>query len=140
MGFDGAIISDWAAIEEIKNHNAALDNADAAKLALEAGVDIDMMTTCYPNFLKGVIESGEVSVELLDEAVLRILELKNRLGLFENPYKDADEELEKELLLCEEHRKAAREAAAETLVLLENKGVLPLKREEKVISLDCLPL
>lgn len=132
MGFDGAIISDWAAIEEIKNHNAALDNADAAKLALEAGVDIDMMTTCYPNYLKGLIESGEVSVELLDEAVLRILELKNRLGLFENPYKDADEELEKELLLCTEHRKAAREAAAETLVLLENNGVLPLKKDEKV--------
>ncbi len=132
MGFGGAIISDWAAIEEIKNHNAALDNADAAKLALEAGVDIDMMTTCYPNFLKGVIESGEVSEELLDEAVLRILELKNKLGLFENPYKDADEELEKKLLLCEEHRKAARAATAETLVLLENDGILPLKKEEKI--------
>ena len=132
MGFEGALISDWAAIEEIKNHNAALDNADAARLALEAGVDIDMMTTCYPNFLKGVIESGEVSEDLLDEAVLRVLELKNKLGLFENPYKDADEELEKKLLLCEEHRKAAREAAAETLVLLENDGILPLKKEDKV--------
>lgn len=132
MGFEGAVISDWAAIEEIKNHNAALDNADAARLALEAGVDIDMMTTCYPNFLKGVIEKGEVSEELLDEAVLRVLELKNKLGLFENPYKDADEELEKKLLLCEEHRKAAREATAETLVLLENDGILPLKKEDKV--------
>lgn len=132
MGFDGAIISDWAAIEEIKNHNAALDNADAAKLALEAGVDIDMMTTCYPNYLKGLIESGEVSEDLLDEAVLRVLELKNKLGLFENPYKDADEDREKALILCPEHRKAAREAAAETFVLLENSGILPLKKEEKV--------
>lgn len=132
MGFDGAIISDWAAIEEIKNHNAALDNADAAKLALEAGVDIDMMTTCYPNFLKGLIEKGEVSEELLDEAVLRVLELKNKLGLFENPYKDADEEAEKNLLLCAEHRAAAKEAAEETFVLLENDGVLPLKKEDKV--------
>lgn len=132
MGFEGAVISDWAAIEEIKNHNAALDNADAARVALEAGVDIDMMTTCYPNFLKGVIERGEVSEELLDEAVLRVLELKNKLGLFENPYKDADEELEKKLLLCEEHRDAARAATAETLVLLENNGILPLKKEDKV--------
>lgn len=132
MGFEGAVISDWAAIEEIKNHNAALDNADAARLALEAGVDIDMMTTCYPNFLKGVIERGEVSEELLDEAVLRVLELKNKLGLFENPYKDADEEMEKKLLLCEEHRDAARAATAETLVLLENNGILPLKKEDKV--------
>lgn len=132
MGFKGVVISDWAAIEEIKNHNAALDHADAARLALEAGTDIDMMTTCYPNYLKGLIESGEVSEELLDEAVLRVLELKNNLGLFENPYKDADEEKEKELCLCKEHRQAAREAATETFVLLENNGILPLKKEEKV--------
>ena len=132
MGFEGAVISDWAAIEEIKNHNLALDHADAAKLAMEAGTDIDMMTTCYPNYLKGLIESGEVSEALLDEAVLRVLELKNKLGLFENPYKDADEEMEKKLHLCPEHRKAAREAATETFVLLENDGILPLKKEEKV--------
>ena len=132
MGFEGAVISDWAAIEEIKNHNQALDHADAAKMALEAGTDIDMMTTCYPNYLKGLIESGEVSEALLDEAVLRVLELKNKLGLFENPYKDADEEKEKELCLCKEHRQAARCAAAETFVLLKNEDVLPLKKEEKV--------
>lgn len=132
MGFEGAVISDWAAIEEMKNHNQALDHADAAKMAMEAGTDIDMMTTCYPNYLKGLIESGEVSEALLDEAVLRVLELKNKLGLFENPYKDADEEKEKELCLCDEHRQAARKTAAETFVLLKNEGVLPLKKEEKV--------
>ena len=132
MGFEGTVISDWAAIEEIKYHGLCEDRKGAAKLAIEAGTDIDMMTACYSNYLKELIESGEVSEELLDEAVLRVLELKNKLGLFENPYKDADEDAEKTVLLCEEHRKKAREAAKETFVLLENNGILPLKKEEKV--------
>lgn len=131
MGFDGALISDWAAIEEIMNHGMAADRREAAKLALEAGTDIDMMTTCYSNHLKALIESGELSEDLLDTSVLRVLELKNRLGLFENPYKDADEEAEKRLILCQEHREKAKNAAKETFVLLENNGILPLKREEK---------
>lgn len=132
MGFDGAVISDWAAIEEIKNHGVAKDKKEAARLAMEAGTDIDMMTTCYPNYLKELVESGNIKEELVDEAVLRILELKNKLGLFEHPYKDADEEAEKTVLLCQEHREKAREAAKETFVLLENKGMLPLNKEEKV--------
>ncbi len=131
MGFDGALISDWAAIEEIMNHGMAADRREAAKLALEAGTDIDMMTTCYSNHLKALIENGELSEALLDTSVLRVLELKNRLGLFENPYKDADEEAEKRLILCPEHREKAKNAAKETFVLLENNGILPLKREEK---------
>lgn len=132
MGFNGALISDWAAIEEIRNHGMASDRKEAARLAMEAGTDIDMMTTCYPNYLKELIENGELKEALLDEAVLRVLELKNKLGLFENPYKDADEEAEKRLILSSEHRRKAKEAARETFVLLENKGILPLKKEEKV--------
>lgn len=132
MGFDGVLISDWAAIEEIMNHGACEGRKGAAKLALEAGTDIDMMSTCYANYLKELIENGEIKEELLDEAVLRVLELKNKLGLFENPYKDADEEAEKEFLLCKEHREKSKEAAKETFVLLENDGILPLKKEEKV--------
>ena len=132
MGFKGTVISDWAAIEEIMYHGAAMDRKEAARLALEAGTDIDMMTTCYANYLKELIEEGKVDEKLLDEAVLRVLELKNKLGLFENPFKDADEEAEKELLLCADHREKAKEAAKETFVLLENNGILPLKKEEKV--------
>lgn len=132
MGFEGVLISDWGAIEEISRHDIAQDKREAAKLALEAGVDIDMMTTCYTDFLKELVEAGEIEVALLNEAVLRVLELKNKLGLFENPYKDADEEAEKNLLLCKEHRDKAREAAEETFVLLENDGILPLGRDEKV--------
>lgn len=132
MGFQGTLISDWAAIEEIRHHGMAENNRQAAKLALEAGTDIDMMTTCYVKWLKELIQTGEVEEALLDEAVLRVLELKNKLGLFENPYKDGDLEAEKRLLLCEEHRQKARKAARETFVLLENEGMLPLKAQEKV--------
>lgn len=132
MGFNGVLISDWAAIDEIRKHGMCEDRKGAAKLAIEAGTDIDMMTTCYPNYLKELINEGEVDIALLDEAVLRVLELKNKLGLFENPYKDADEEAEKRLLLCKEHRQKAKEVAKETFVLLKNEQMLPLKREEKI--------
>lgn len=132
MGFQGVLISDWAAIEEIAKHDLAVDKKEAAVLALKAGTDIDMMTNCYCAYLKEAIEAGEVSEALLDEAVLRVLELKNRLGLFENPYKDADAEQEKRWILCEEHRSKSRKAAEETFVLLENDHMLPLKETERV--------
>ena len=132
MGFDGVLISDWAAIEEIIAQGMAGNQKEAAKLAMEAGVDIDMMTTCYSENLKALIAEGQMEEALLDEAVLRILELKNKLGLFENPYKDASTEAEEKLILCKEHRATARKAAAETFVLLENQGILPLKESEKV--------
>lgn len=133
MGFDGVLISDWAAIEEIMNHGAAGNRKEAAKLAMEAGVDMDMVTTCYCNYLKELIEEGAVSEGLLDEAVMRVLKLKNLLGLFENPFKDGSEESEKALLLCDKHRKIAREAAAETFVLLKNEEQQqPLQKDETV--------
>ena len=68
------------------------DRKEAARLAIEAGVDIDMCTTCYCRNLESLVQEGVISEALVDEAVLRVLELKNRLGLFENPYKDADEQ------------------------------------------------
>lgn len=132
MGFKGVVISDWASIEEMCNHGIAQNREEAARLAMEAGVDIDMMTGCYCKNLRKLIEEGKIEAALIDEAVFRILNLKNELGLFENPYKDADEKEEKEILLCKEHRNEARRAAIETFVLLKNEGVLPLKNEEKV--------
>lgn len=135
MGFDGVVISDWAAIEEMISHRVAKDRKEAARLAIEAGVDIDMMTGCYCRNLESLVREGSVSERLIDEAVLRILELKNRLGLFENPFKDADEKEEKEKILCEAHRKTARKAAADTFVLLKNDGILPLETERKTTAL-----
>lgn len=131
MKFDGVVISDWAAIEEMCRHGVARDKREAARLAVEAGVDIDMMTNCYCKNLEQLVRDGAVRESLIDEAVLRILKLKNELGLFENPYKDADPSEEEALLLCAEHRKAARKMAAETFVLLKNDGILPLSDNDK---------
>lgn len=132
MGFDGVLISDWAAIEELIYHGYAQDKKEAARLSIEAGVDIDMMTGIYNKELAALIKEGRVREELLDEAVYRILKLKDKLGLFEHPWKDADEELEKKVILCEDHRRLALEAAEKSFVLLKNDGILPLQKEEKV--------
>ncbi len=131
MGFEGVVISDWQAIWELTCHGYAKDNKEAARLALEAGVDIDMATTCYCNNLQNLVEEGSIEESMIDESVMRVLELKNKLGLFENPYKDADPELEKAIILCDDHRAAAREAAVKSFVLLENNGILPLTKEEQ---------
>ena len=131
MGFEGVLISDWAAINELVSHGMAADQREAAKTAIEAGVDIDMMTDVYVKHLPQLIESGQIDPAVVDEAVMRVLKLKNDLGLFENPYKDADPAAEEDLFLCEEHRALAREAAAESFVLLKNEGVLPLDKGEK---------
>lgn len=132
MGFDGVLISDFSAIRETIDHGYAADEADAAAKSLEAGVDIDMMTGCYAVNLKHLVEEGKIDESLIDESVLRILELKNKLGLFENPYKDADPQAEKEVILCDEHRALARKAANESFVLLKNENLLPLDLSKKI--------
>ncbi|MFW8054329.1 beta-glucosidase BglX [Vagococcus fluvialis] len=130
--FTGPVISDWAAIKEMINHGVAANEKDAARLAIEAGVDIEMMTTCYDKHLLELVEEDARYMDLLDESVLRILELKNDLGLFENPYRGADVEKEKEVILSDSHRESARKIAEKSMVLLENNGVLPLAKETKV--------
>jgi beta-glucosidase len=127
-GFDGVIISDYAAIAELVGHGYAKDGEEAAKMGIEAGVDIDMMSSVYVKNLEKLIHDKKVSIDLLDESVLRVLELKNKLGLFENPYRFASPKLEKELILSKEHRQVARKAATESMVLLKNNGILPLKK------------
>lgn len=136
MGFEGVLISDFSAILECITHGCAIDEKDAAKKALEAGVDIDMMTNLYASNLCQLVREGEVEESLIDEAVFRILQLKNKLGLFENPYKDADPEKEKTLLLCKEHRELARKAAGESFVLLKNEGILPIDINKKIAFIE----
>jgi beta-glucosidase len=130
--FDGVVISDWGAVKEIIAHGVAEDEKQAAELAIKAGVDIEMMTTCYSDYLKELIEEGTVDEALLDEAVLRILTLKNDLGLFEHPHRGADEAAEAKVVLSQEHRQAAREIAQKSMVLLKNDNILPLKATEKI--------
>lgn len=132
FGFDGVVISDWGAVKEMIAHGVAENEKEAAELAIKAGVDIEMMTTCYTQYLKELIEEGTVSIELLDK-LFKILNLKNDLGLFENPYRGADEALEAELVLSDDHRQIAEEIAAKSIVLMKNDDViLPLASQEKV--------
>jgi beta-glucosidase len=127
-GFEGVLISDFAAIMEMIAHGYAADNRDAARLGMLAGVDIDMMTPCYAAELKGLVESGEVDIKLIDEAVMRVLELKNDLGLFEDPYRG----LSKAEILLPDYKKAAVELTEKSCVLLENDGILPLDANKKI--------
>lgn len=95
--------------------------------SIEAGTDIEMMTICYMRHLREIVENGSVDEALIDEAVMRILKLKNDLGLFENPYRGVDEETESKVTLCDAHRQSAREIAGESIVLLRNeRKTLPL--------------
>lgn len=133
MEFDGVLISDFAAIYETIAHGCSEDARDAAYKAALAGVDIDMMTECYRSELIKLVEDGTIAESLINESVLRILTLKNKLGLFENPYKGAGHEKEKEIQLTKEHRALARRAAADTFVLLKNEdSLLPLDTKKKI--------
>ncbi len=136
LGFQGIVISDYSAIEETIAHGVCKDKKEAAYKAIMAGVDIDMMSNVYANHLKDLVEEGKVSERLLDEAVLRILTLKNKLGLFENPYGNTNEEREKKVLKSKHNLQAARKLTADTFVLLKNEQqILPLNKENKKIAL-----
>ena len=128
-GFKGSVISDCTAIVEMIYHGFAKDEAEAAKKAIDAGVDIEMVSNTYYNSVVELIAEGKLTQKQIDDAVYRVLELKEELGLFDNPYKDADEELEKQYVLCQEHQDAAQAIARDSMVLLKNDGILPLTRE-----------
>ncbi len=133
LGFKGIVISDFSAIEETIAHGVSIDSKDAAYKAITAGVDIDIMSRAYSNNLKNLVEEGKVSEKLLDESVLRVLQLKNELGLFEDPYGNANAEAEKKILMSKENLNKARKLTANTLVLLKNENnILPLKKCNKI--------
>ena len=133
MGFEGVLVSDYNAIGELMTHGVAEDKKEAARQALEAGTDLDMMSGCYMSSLEELVKEGTIREELIDEAVLRILKLKNKLGLFEDPYRGLEGQSGIREIFTEENRAKARKAAGDSMVLLENQeGFLPLKKEEKV--------
>ena len=132
-GFDGVVISDYSAIQETIAHGISIDKKDAALRAINAGVDIDMQTNVYSNFLKELVKEKVLDISLIDEAVYRVLKLKNELKLFENPYGNANIEKEKKILLSNENLEEARKLTSETFVLLKNKqNVLPINKNQKI--------
>jgi len=127
LKFTGFVISDWASVSELVHHRVVEDERGAARLAFTAGVDMEMVTQTYVNHLKDLVESGEVSLERIDDAVQRILTVKFRLGLFEHPYADATKA--SQILFSPGHQQVARQIARESMVLLKNQGnLLPLKK------------
>lgn len=131
-GFDGVIITDYAAIKELIPHGVAEDEYEASKLAMNASVDIDMKTSCYANQLEILVKNGEISEAQIDEACLRVLRLKNKLGLFEDPYRGCSLQRSKEVTCSEEKVRAAKDTCNRSLVLLKNDSILPLKKEQKI--------
>nr|WP_279306565.1 beta-glucosidase BglX [Microvirga solisilvae] len=132
-GFDGFVTSDWVGIGELVNHGIAADGAEAARKAILAGVDMDMMGLLYINHLPDEVRAGRVPESVIDESVRRILRTKFRLGLFDQPAIDPNRS--EAGFPSKESRQAAREVARETIVLLQNNNdVLPVKSGTRSIA------
>ncbi len=125
--YSGFVVSDYTAIAELQAHGVAGTRADAGRLALDAGIDMDMVSEIYLDDVPALVRAGKISMATIDAAVRRVLQAKAALGLFEDPYHGATEERERAVLLAPEHRALARRVAGEAIVLLKNDGnLLPL--------------
>ncbi len=133
--FNGIVISDFNAIGELLRHGITDDIKAATKMAFDCGCDIDMSSSGYCTTLCELIEEGSVDIKKVDEAVLKVLELKRDLGLFDDPYRGTNTEKEERICLCPEHRAIARTAAEQCAVLLKNDGVLPFSKNIKKLAL-----
>lgn len=128
--FDGFVVSDWASMTEMIAHGFAKDGKQVAEISANAGLDMEMVSGSYVQYLPQLVKEGKVSVETIDNAVRNILRIKFRMGLFENPYVDTKKE---SVLYADAHLKAARQAAIESAILLKNENnTLPLSRGKKV--------
>ena len=127
-GFDKVVISDYNAFHEMVLNGYCATDKDCAQKAITATSDIEMMSTCYLRHISSLIDEGQVTEAQIDEAVLRILKLKEKLGLLDNPYLYANEEKEEEICLCDKHREIARCAAEKGAVLLKNDSILPFEQ------------
>lgn len=128
LGFEGLVVSDYDAILMLHTfHHSAPTKSDAARMALEAGIDVELpTTTCYGDALRSALEAGDLNIETVDRSIFRHLEKKSELGLFENPYVDEGRVLE--VFATSDNRSLSHEIARRSMVLLKNDGLLPLKK------------
>ena len=128
---DGFIVSDWGAVEQLKNKGLAATKKDAARYAFNAGLEMDMMSHAYDRHLKELVEEGKVTMAQVDESVRRVLRVKFRLGLFERPYTPVTNE--KDRFFRQQSMAVAAQLAAESMVLLKNDNqILPLTNKKKI--------
>ena len=126
--FDGFVVTDYGAINEMMNHGMG-NQQQVAALALKAGTDMDMCSEAFTVTLEKSLQEGKITMEEIDQACRRVLEAKYKLGLFHDPYRYCDKKRRASDIYTAEHREAARNLAAETFVLLKNNHVLPLKKQ-----------
>jgi len=133
LHFKGFVVTDYTSINEMVNHGVVANEYEAGKMAAKAGVDMDMQGEVYFKYLKKQVESGEVPLQAVNEAVHRILKVKFLLGLFEDPYRYCNEAREKREIYSPAHLEASLDVAKKSMVLLKNSNnVLPLKKGEKI--------
>jgi beta-glucosidase len=133
--FEGFVVTDYNAINELISHGVAADSVEASYLAIKAGSDMDMMASTYVDHLASLVRSKRLSEEEINIAVKRILVAKYKLGLFSDPYKYCDKDREKNEIMRQEYLDFARKFASESCVLLKNDNkILPIKKEVKTIA------
>ena len=133
LHFKGLVVSDCTAIGEMVNHGIVANEAEAGKMAAKAGVDMDMQSGVYFNYLKNQIQNGEVPLQAVNEAVHRILKVKFMLGLFDDPYRYCNDAREKREVYSAAHLNSSLDIAKKSMVLLkDSNNVLPLKKGEKI--------
>ena len=130
-GFDGLVVTDWNSMGEMINHGFGADRKDVAEKAVNAGVDMDMMTFGFISHLEELVKSGAVKEKTIDNAVRNILRVKILLGLFENPYINV--ESAKAVQYAPEHLASAKKTVEESVILLKNDGVLPLNGTPRIL-------
>lgn len=133
--YEGLVVSDWGSIKQMVLQGYSRDLEAAACQAIKAGCDVDMESRAYCTYLKSLLEKGQVDIEVIDDAVRRVLRKKFELGLFDNPFKYCNPEAEKKVILSDTLRRLALESAEKSIVMLKNSNVLPLNNDIKTIAI-----
>ena len=130
--FQGFVVTDYTSINEMVHHGYARDEAEAGVKAVNAGVDMDLQGEVYFSYLRGLVDSGFVREKTIDDAVRRILNVKAKLGLFDDPYLYCDRARENQMVSNPEIKALSRDAARRSMVLLKNEGCLPFDRGDRI--------
>ena len=126
--FNGVLVTDWASIQQMINHGFATDMTHATQLAVNAGVDMDMMSYAYINEMKKLCDNGSIDIKQIDNAVRNVLKLKFDLGLFDSPYAQTEDTT----FYAEASLQAAKECAVQSTIMLKNKSTLPVSKKAQI--------